>query len=345
MTYEVTIGIPVYNVEKYIRQTMECILGQTFESIEFILCDDCGVDASMSIVKEIKAAHPRGKDIKILRQPRNLGVGSARNRIIDEAHGKYLYFMDSDDLIATNTIEILHRNAEKYNAELVYGSMDKVFVYRSGEVFHYRSYPDILFLKEDDFANYVFRKYDGIQGSTCNILFDTDVFRKNRLRYKTINYWEDFTLTFDLPTYVTRVVLLSDVTYSYMCRADTLSNYQERSWIEKSEFLQTMHAIEELKSSSDRCLGKPYFAMRSFKLMMTCFYICCTILRHERITHPSFSSCEVRDFMKSPLSLAKTLALPNKRFANLFLYILGHLPSWLSVSLIRMVGKRKGLVD
>ncbi|MBQ9232266.1 MAG: glycosyltransferase family 2 protein [Prevotella sp.] len=344
MAYEVTIGIPVYNVEKYIRQTLECILGQTFESIEYVFCDDCGTDKSVAIIEEIKSQHPRGSDIRILRQPKNMGVGCARNRIVEEAKGRYLYFMDSDDMIAPNTIEVMYQNARKYEAEIVYGSMDKIFVYKGGEVFHYRSYPDVQFLKEDEFANYVFRKYDGIQGSTCNFLIDINVYSKYGLKYKPINYWEDFSFTFDLPTHVKRVVLLPDVTYFYMCRADTLSNYQERDIIAKDEILDTMMAINELKVGTDRLRGKPYFAKRCYKLMMTCFYICCTILRNETIIHPSFSRKEIRDLMKSPLTLVDTLRLKDRKIENLFLYMLGVIPAWLTVSCIRLLGKKKGLV-
>ena len=50
MTYEVTIGIPVYNVEKYIRKSLESVLDQSFHSIEFLVCDDCGTDHSMDII-------------------------------------------------------------------------------------------------------------------------------------------------------------------------------------------------------------------------------------------------------------------------------------------------------
>ena len=70
MPYEVTIGIPVYNVEKHIRLTMDSVLAQTFPGIEFLICDDCGTDSSISIVEEYQQTHPRGKDIRIIRQPR-----------------------------------------------------------------------------------------------------------------------------------------------------------------------------------------------------------------------------------------------------------------------------------
>lgn len=91
--YEVTIGIPVYNVEKYISLAMDSALSQTFESIEFLICDDCGKDSSMDIIREYQKTHPRGKDIRIVRQPQNKGIGEARNRIVKEALGRYLFFL------------------------------------------------------------------------------------------------------------------------------------------------------------------------------------------------------------------------------------------------------------
>ena len=120
MEYEVTIGIPVYNVEKYIRRTIDSALAQTFGSIEFLILDDCGTDSSIDIVKEYQQTHPRGKDIRIISQPQNGGLGRARNRIIEEAQGKYLFHLDADDAIAPNTIQLLYENAKKYNAQIVY---------------------------------------------------------------------------------------------------------------------------------------------------------------------------------------------------------------------------------
>ena len=103
MKYDVTIGIPVYNVEPYITQSLESALAQTYPSIEFLLVDDASSDLSVDIVRRFQMNHPRGADIRILSNPKNLGVSSSRNRIIDEAQGDYLYFMDADDLIAENS--------------------------------------------------------------------------------------------------------------------------------------------------------------------------------------------------------------------------------------------------
>ena len=69
MKYEVTIGIPVYNVENYIRETLESALNQSFESIEFLVLDDRGTDGSMAIVRELQTSHPRGCAIRVITQP------------------------------------------------------------------------------------------------------------------------------------------------------------------------------------------------------------------------------------------------------------------------------------
>ena len=107
MKYDVTIGIPVYNVEPYITQSLESALAQTYPSIEFLLVDDFSSDLSADIVRRFQMNHPRGADIRLLSNPNNLGVSASRNRIIDEARGEYLFFMDADDVIVENAISLL----------------------------------------------------------------------------------------------------------------------------------------------------------------------------------------------------------------------------------------------
>ena len=121
MTYEVTIAIPVYNAEKYIRKAMDSALAQTFSSIEFLVCDDCGTDKSINIIREYQQTHPRGLAIHIVHQPHNMGIGESRNRLVDEACGQYIYFMDADDYIEPDTIEKLYNNAIKYDLQLQKG--------------------------------------------------------------------------------------------------------------------------------------------------------------------------------------------------------------------------------
>ena len=319
-------------------------MAQPFQDIEFLVCDDCGTDNSMDIVREYQQAHPRGKDIHILRQPRNMGIGAGRNRIIEEARGRYLYFMDSDDEIAPETIELLYENAQKHQAQLVYGSYERIEEFGEEVKRVARCYPPMVFTDDDAFAAYVYQHYNRIEAMIWNILIDIDVYRKNGIRHKLVNYWEDFTFTMDLPTYVSRVVLLPDVTYYYHCRKDSLSNFQKRDYIAKEEILATIHAMDEIKDSSDRLRGKSYFPLRMLKVMMTDFYIVCTILRNKDVTEPAFSKQEIREVMRSPLSLREILQFPQAKWINLMLYCLWKLPPALSVMLMKLFAKARNLI-
>ena len=344
MAYEVTVGIPVYNVEKYIRLTMDSALAQTFQSIEFLVLDDCGTDSSMDIVRGYQQTHPRGKDIRIVSQPQNGGLGRARNRIIEEAQGRYLYHLDADDVIAPNTIELLYENALRYDADMVYGSYERIEEFDNEVRKTQYCYPALVFLKEYEFANRVYSDYGFLQANTWNFLIKRDVYIKNNVRHKTVNFWEDFSTTIDLPTYVTRVVLLPDITYYYYCRYGSLSNFQSRNHIDKSEIQKTIDAMALVKKESERIKSKPYFHKRMYKVMMTHFYMACSILKQESIISPAFTKREIRNVMCSPLTFTETCSLKGWRCRNLALYFLGVLPASLSVGIIRLLGRHKGLL-
>lgn len=344
MAYEVTVGIPVYNVEKYIRLTMDSALAQTFDSIEFLVLDDCGTDSSMDIVREYQQTHPRGKDIRIVRQPQNMGIGMARNRIIDEAQGHYLFFMDADDEMPNDSIQRLYHAAQQYSAQIVYGSNERIYDFDGRKRIEKDLYRPMQFLHGDDFANYAYESYRNIPANVWKYLIDISVYRDNHLRFQDINYWEDFVMTMDLPTYITRAVFIPNIIYIYYCRYGSLSNYQKRDHSDKSEIQKTIDAMAVVKSHSNRLKSKPYFHKWLYKVMMTHFYMACTILKQSKNINPPFTDCEVRDVMRSPLTFSDSLHLKGWKWKNLSLYLLGVLPVSVSISLVRLLGKLKGLL-
>ena len=344
MQYRVTIGIPVYNIEKYVSRMIESALSQTFQSIEFLVVDDCGTDGSMEIIKKYQREHPRGKDIRIVRQPKNMGIGNARNRVIDEAQGQYLYYLDGDDYIVPNTIQLLYDKAIEFDAEYVQTSYMRVEEFGKEIKESPRCYHSMQFLEKDEFASWVYQKYNNLEAMTWNILIRLDVYRKNGLYYQPVYYWEDFSFTMDLPTYITRAVLLSDITYYYYCRKGSLSHFQGRNQILKDEIERVICAINQNKDHTDRLRSKPYFPGRMYKLMMTDFYIVCSIIRNSRIISPSFTKREMRNVMWSPLTFCEIIRFRYARMVNLLLYTLSVLPPWLAIGLIKIIGSRKKLI-
>lgn len=345
MKYEVTIGIPVFHAVKYISDTLCSALEQTFPSIEFLVLDDCGGDGSIDIVRRLQQEHPRGKDIRIVSQPCNMGIGKGRNRIIDEAQGDYLFYLDADDILPPTAIATLYEAAKKYDAQIIYGSNERVYDYEGEEQRVERDcYEFMSFSKADDFANYAYERYANIPANVWRYLIDIKVYRDNGLRFPDISFWEDFYMTMDLPTYVERAVMLPDITYRYFCRYGTLSNNQKRERIEKQEIVKIAAAIGELKTNSDRLKGRPYYLKRCFKVMMTEFYMVCYVLSHQQEIVPSFKNSELRQMMQSPLTFGELCGLNKWKLKNLALWLLGILPSNISVAAMKQLGKRKGLV-
>ena len=137
MKYDVTIGIPLYNVQDYIRRALESALSQLYDSIEYLIVDDCSNDSSSKIILDIKGSHPRGKHIRVITNHQNMGVSGARNIILDEAQGEYLYLMDSDDVIFENTISLLMNSIHEYDADIAFGSFEKISVAGTKKLYQY----------------------------------------------------------------------------------------------------------------------------------------------------------------------------------------------------------------
>lgn len=93
----VSVVIPAYNAERYIGECLDSVLSQTLGDLEVVCVDDCSTDSSPAILAEYAARDGR---LRVLRQPSNMGPGAARNRGMDEARGRYIYFMDADDTLA-----------------------------------------------------------------------------------------------------------------------------------------------------------------------------------------------------------------------------------------------------
>ena len=111
----VSVIIPVYNTEAYLRRCIESVWSQTLQDWELICVDDGSTDGCLQVLEEYAARDPR---IRIIRQE-NAGQAVARNRGQSEAVGTYLYFMDSDDHIHPQLLEICHHYAGLYGAQVV----------------------------------------------------------------------------------------------------------------------------------------------------------------------------------------------------------------------------------
>lgn len=113
-TTKITVVVPVYNAEQYLRACLDSIVQQSYHNLEIILINDGSTDQSGEICDEYAALDTR---VKVIHQA-NCGLGMTRNKAIKLARGEYLTFIDNDDLVLPEYIETLYSNAVKYQADL-----------------------------------------------------------------------------------------------------------------------------------------------------------------------------------------------------------------------------------
>lgn len=122
---KVSIIIPVYNTEKYIKETIDSVLNQNFKDFEIIVVDDCSKDESLKIIKEIAK---KDKRIKIFKNKKNKGRASAVNIGFKHARGEYITFSDADDLFYPKRLKQQVEFLDKHTKiDMIYGDLVKLF--------------------------------------------------------------------------------------------------------------------------------------------------------------------------------------------------------------------------
>lgn len=340
--FNVTIGMPVYNVEGYIKDSLTSALEQNLEDIEILIVDDCGNDSSMDIVKQMKETNPNGERIRIFKHQANLGVAEGRNTIVREARGKYIFFQDSDDLINNNTLSILFKAAEEHQAELTYGSTN----IKEGQTERpYIILPHKILIGEDALVNYIYSDiHENIPYSIWNILIRTDFIRGNNLQFPDFKVGEDLLFNEQMQPLVSRAVLLPEVTYHYLMRPNSLMKFQSRDVIDIKEVKDSLYYSEILKHHCQSLKEKHYYDRKCAKTMKGIFYSVCGILKHRHQLNGEISNKEICKSMRHPASIREIMAFKQQKGINILFWIMGVLPSNISVYLMKVIGERKGYI-
>ncbi|MBR0298962.1 MAG: glycosyltransferase family 2 protein, partial [Bacteroidales bacterium] len=169
---KITVVIPVYKVEKFLPACLDSVLSQSLQDIEVICIDDASPDRCPEILDEYAARDAR---VRVLHLPENHQQGYGRNRGTEMARGKYIYFLDSDDMITSEALEELYTVAEKDRLDGVYFDSQVIFANRELEKINCNyparrhgkydncvySGPALfeLFMKQGDWISYVQRTF------------------------------------------------------------------------------------------------------------------------------------------------------------------------------------------
>lgn len=205
----VSIVIPIYNVEQWVRRCLLSVCHQTYENIECIIVNDATPDNSMEVVTSVLKEY-RGKiEFKTVTHKKNLGLSAARNTGVKAASGDYLFFLDSDDeLYSVDSISLFKKYIDCYgNADFILGDC---FVMGGGvlvnESMVYCDKPDLIL------RSYFERKWSIV---ACSKFIKRSFFIAKGLWFKEGLLHEDVAFSFYLAFYANSMITMNEYVYTY----------------------------------------------------------------------------------------------------------------------------------
>ena len=215
----VSIIVPIYNAEQYLRRCVDSILNQEYTDYELLLVNDGSTDASGDICEEYGDQDPR----VIVIQKENTGVSDSRNRALDRARGKYLQFLDSDDWITPDATRLFVRAAEEYGCDMVISDFYRVVGERlspKGDIEE-----EGVLTREEFAAHMMENPADFYYGVLWNKLYRRDIVEEHNLRMDTdINWCEDFMFNLEYIRYAKVFYALHAPIYYYVKRKGSLAS-------------------------------------------------------------------------------------------------------------------------
>ena len=229
----VTISIPIYNCENHLINCLQSVVNQKYKNLEVQLVDDLGNDNSMQVAEDFIQKHP-DFHFKILRNEKNSGLSVVRNVGIDNAQGKYIFFLDSDDEITPDCISKMVEIAEREHVEMVCGNVRTIKLESKEEIDAFR-----LHNTQEKITNNteIFESF--IQGRfpvpSWNKLILLDFLKQNKLYFKEGLFAQDSLQSFETALVLNSVFFLRDDTYIYYLHQDSVIHNRKKkhfdNWI------------------------------------------------------------------------------------------------------------------
>lgn len=209
----VSVIVPVYNVEQYLDECLNSIRQQTYENLEIIVIEDCSTDNSLNTL--IK--HLEDSRVKLIQHEKNSGLSAARNTGIDAAQGKYIAFVDSDDLVHSDYIKtcIIHITEKKTDLVLI-----SFCAFNDGKKINFSESIDMggeaKILNEDQYLNdhnFAWLKF-----------FNTKILKESNLKFPVGFYYEDWPFHWQIIFNDFSILKLDIPFYFYRLRSGSITS-------------------------------------------------------------------------------------------------------------------------
>lgn len=302
MTPEISIIVPIYNAEAYLKETLEALLSQTLEAYEIILVDNGSTDRSGEICSEYLRKHENIRCCSIEKR----GPGCARNYGLSVARGRYIGFCDADDLPDREMYRTLRDSLRDFSADLalcdIYSERDQRrfgFPWEgkrcfSGEGIEREFLPELIGNESDNDQKVP------VWGSVVRCLYRREIIARHGICFpEELSFAEDLIFTLRYVVHCRKIYICDAALYWYRCTPDSLMNshsrYKENMFNER---LKLVHCVEEVLSGfrNDALLRK--------RLATTerCYYAECVgnacCMRGKRAGVRSY--LKVREIVRAP---------------------------------------------
>lgn len=207
--YLVSVGVPVYNAEKYIERCVKSILSQSYENLEVVFVDDCSTDNSVSIIENTLKFYPHRKEqVRIIRHTSNQGVSVARNTLLSAFTGEFFSFVDADDYLMPDAIQLLVQKQKQDDSDLVTGTFRIDNGIKEELVFE----PD--FCTPDEMLFHIVSQ----QANHANVarLYRRSIIEENNIRYvEGMHMGEDWVFITNVILHLSSMSRIDEVIYIY----------------------------------------------------------------------------------------------------------------------------------
>ena len=265
-SYKVSIGVPIYGVEKFIERCARSLFDQTYENIEYIFVNDCTRDRSVDILKEVLLDYPKRKNqVKILNHEQNQGLGAARNTAIDNVSGDFVMWVDSDDYVDVRCVEKLVAKQVETDADIV----------SCGAYYDYDTHKTISSVKLLGEARKACLDITACRAEheVWGRLYRTALYTENHIRVKQgCDMGEDRQVVPRLFFYAKKIAVIHEPLYYYYkgnssAYTSTFSEKKASQWLESIEVLENFFRDKPCEFQHAQQIGA---AVMTAQLMAGC---------------------------------------------------------------------------
>lgn len=267
MKIKVSVIVPVYNTERYLRRCLKSLVGQSLKEMEIILVNDCSTDHSLDIIEEYKREYP--EKISVIDLKENKGPGGARNEGIAIAKGEYIGFTDSDDDVSSCMFEKLYKAADETSSDMV----DCKFYHEAFDRVMKTTNESALGELDMEKRREIFIH----SGYIWSKIIKREIVIENNIRFRENAAYEDIDFIRTAIFYCRRAAFIDEVLYNYRDNEVSLTSQKtkEMQIYQKMEAMRnltskfkTLGAYDDYKAEIIYLVYKTYAVMLNYTTMM-----------------------------------------------------------------------------